>query len=70
VWDPQLQRSRCIDKGTGELADFDPPCVVLTLAGRYALQRRAQRCLREGGTEEQCFTEAWAWMRTKKPQDE
>jgi uncharacterized iron-regulated membrane protein len=68
VWDPQLQQFRCMSQRTGALADVDPPCVGLTLAGRYVLERRAQRCLDEGGTRDKCRKEAWDWMDTKKPQ--
>lgn len=60
-YDPKLQQYRCIDKNTGEIMEMDPPCYVLTLAGRYAIEKRVKKCVEKGGNEDDCTTEAYKW---------
>jgi len=67
AYDPKLQVLRCVDRNTGELMDIDPPCLVLTLKGRRAIQERTASCRQQGGEEEVCRDDAWAWMRSKQP---
>ena len=67
AYDPKLRVLRCIDRDTGELMDIDPPCLVLTLKGRRAIQKRTVACQQRGGQEEACHTEAWDWVWLKRP---
>lgn len=67
VYDPKLNRSRCIDKDTGEIMDIDPPCVVLTLDGQKAIKKRQEKCEKNGGNPEDCKKEAWDWIFSKIP---
>jgi hypothetical protein len=66
VHDPKLQVLRCIDRDTGEMMEIDPPCLVLTLKGRRAIEEQTAFCRQKGGAEEACRDEAWAWMRSKQ----
>lgn len=66
VYDPKLKQMRCVDE-TGNIMDMEPPCYVLTLAGRQAVTKKEKDCIEAGGQPEKCKNEAWNWLYSKRP---
>lgn len=67
LYDPKLKVHRCIGDN-GELSeDMEPPCLVLTLRGQRAQERRAKQCEEAGGDREGCSTESYSWLYSTQP---
>jgi len=62
VYDPLLKRDRCIDKISGEIMELDPPCAILTMKGREAVDKRKDKCVRNGGAKAACDKESQKWI--------
>ena len=66
TYDPKLGVSRCLDEN-GNLMDFEPPCLVMTLRGRKAMERHQKTCEENGGEHNDCRQEALRWVESSRP---
>lgn len=67
IYDPKLGIYRCLDE-TGQLEDkLNPPCLVMTLRGLKAKERREKQCRKTGGEMEACSVESYEWLLSKQP---
>ena len=66
TYDPKLGVSRCLDEN-GNLMDFEPPCLVMTLRGRKAMERHQKTCEENGGEHNDCRQEAFRWVESSRP---
>lgn len=66
LYDPKLNVVRCLDEH-GELANFEPPCVVMTERGRKAMERYEVTCEESGGKHDECSRKAYEWLLSKQP---
>jgi hypothetical protein len=66
TYDPVLKRMRCLE-GNGELSELTPPCLIVTLKGQRAIEKRIEACEASGREHDACADEAWTWMRQRAP---
>lgn len=70
LWDPRLKIFRCLDEhGQIDIADRQPPCSIITLAGQKLAERRIARCITAGGEKERCTHEARSFVYAMRPEE-
>ncbi len=67
TYDQKLGVSRCLDENGNLMDGLEPPCLVLTLRGRKAMERNQQACEENGGKHDDCRQEAWRWVISTRP---
>jgi len=68
LYDPKLKVHRCLNE-YGQLAeDLEPPCVMMTLRGRKAMERHKIAYVDSGGNPEVCAAQALQWLLSKEHQ--
>lgn len=67
IYDNKLNKTRCVDRETGEIIDMDPPCVYITEAGQKAVRQKISSCVKKGRSQDECTEIAYDWLYTKLP---